>query len=123
RSMGASLPGNVYANVRRPILSTVNLAHLMPVSAVWAGDTTANHLQQISGVGDAHITCSTIGDTPFRLNLSVQDVGHTLVIGPTGAGKSTLLALLAIQWLRYPGAKVIVFDKDRSARSATMAVG
>jgi type IV secretion system protein VirB4 len=67
--------------------------------------------------------CSTTGDTPFRLHLNVGDVGHTLILGPTGAGKSTLLGLLALQWLRYPGAQVVVFDKDRSARAATLAVG
>ncbi len=117
-----SLPGHVWANIRRPILHTVNLAHLMPVSAVWAGDQESTHLRQVSGVADAHVTCSTIGDTPFRLNLGGQDVGHTLIIGPTGAGKSTLLSLLAMQWLRYPGAKVIIFDKDRSARATTMGV-
>jgi type IV secretion system protein VirB4 len=116
-----TLPGHVYANVRRPILHTINLGHLMPVSAVWAGDRETSHLRQVTGVADAHVTCSTTGDTPFRLNLGVQDVGHTLIIGPTGAGKSTLLALLALQWLRYPGAKVVVFDKDRSARAATLA--
>ena len=33
----SSLPGHVYANVRQPIVSTLNLAHLMPLSAVWAG--------------------------------------------------------------------------------------
>ena len=32
-----SLPGNPYANVRQPPISTLNLAHIMPVSAVWAG--------------------------------------------------------------------------------------
>jgi type IV secretion system protein VirB4 len=95
-----SLPGHVWANIRRPILHTINLAHLMPVSAVWAGDHGSAHLGQVSGVGDAHVTCSTTGDTPFRLNLGVQDVGHTLIIGPTGAGKSTLLSMLAMQWLR-----------------------
>ena len=32
-----SLPGHAYANVRQPIVHTLNLAHLMPLSAVWAG--------------------------------------------------------------------------------------
>ena len=32
-----SLPGEPYADVRRPIVSTLNLADLLPVSAVWAG--------------------------------------------------------------------------------------
>lgn len=31
-----SLPGHVYANVRQPLLHTLNLAHLMPLSSVWA---------------------------------------------------------------------------------------
>ena len=118
-----SHPGNVYANVRRPIVHTVNLAQLMPVSAVWAGDSESAHLRKVSGVGTSHVYCSTSGDTPFRLNLFVGDVGHTLIIGPTGAGKSTLLSLLALQWQRYPKARVLIFDKDRSARAATLAVG
>ena len=46
---------------------------------------------------------ATDGATPFRLNLHVGDVGHTMIVGPTGAGKSVLLATLAAQWLRYPG--------------------
>ena len=118
-----SHPGNVYANVRRPILHTINLAQLMPVSAVWAGAAESEHLRKVSGVGTPHICCSTSGDTPFRLSLAVQDVGHTLIVGPTGAGKSTLLGLLALQFQRYPGSKVVIFDKDRSARAATLAVG
>jgi type IV secretion system protein TrbE len=118
-----SLPGHVYANVRRPVVSSLNLAHMMPVSSVWAGDAENAHLKKVSGVGAPHVHCSTTGDTPFRLHLNVGDVGHTLIIGPTGAGKSTLLGLLALQWLRYPEAQVIIFDKDRSARAATLAVG
>src|SRR5208283_1993691 len=30
-----SLPGHLYANVRQPPVSTLNLAHMMPLSAVW----------------------------------------------------------------------------------------
>ncbi|MGD0679821.1 MAG: conjugal transfer protein TrbE [Polyangiaceae bacterium] len=118
-----SLPGHVYANVRRPIVSSMNLAHLMPLSSVWAGDSVNRHLESVCGVGAPHLLCSTTGSTPFRLHLAVGDVGHTLIIGPTGAGKSTLLGMLALGWLKYPGAQVILFDKDRSARAATLAVG
>jgi type IV secretion system protein VirB4 len=117
-----SLPGHVYANVRRPIISTLSLAHMMPLSAIWAGAVENRHMREVCGNGMYHIMCSTTGSTPFRFNLNVGDVGHTLVIGPTGSGKSTLLSMMALQWLRYPKAQVVIFDKDRSARSATIAV-
>ena len=113
-----SLPGHAYANVRRPVISTLNLAHLVPLSAVWAGEAANVHL-----AGPALIEARTDGTTPFRLNLHVGDVGHTLIVGPTGAGKSVLLSLLALQWTRYPGAQVFVFDKGRSARASILAMG
>ena len=65
----------------------------------------------------------TRGSTPFRLDLHVGDVGHTLIVGPTGAGKSVLLALLALQFRRFIGAQVIIFDRGRSARAAALAMG
>jgi type IV secretion system protein TrbE len=113
-----SLPGNAYANVRQPIIHTLNLAHIMPVSAIWAGPVSNEHLQDA-----ALIHAATRGSTPFRLNLHIGDVGHALVVGPTGAGKSVLLALMALQFRRYPDAQVIVFDKGRSARAAILAMG
>ena len=113
-----SLPGHVYANVRQPILHTLNLAHMVPLSAVWAGSAENSHLG-----GAALIEAQTDGATPFRLNLHVGDVGHTLVVGPTGAGKSVLLSMLALQWRRYEGAQIFLFDKGRSARAATLAMG
>jgi type IV secretion/conjugal transfer VirB4 family ATPase len=63
------------------------------------------------------------GSTPFRLNLHVSDVGHTLIFGPTGSGKSTLLALIAAQFRRYAGAQIFVFDKGRSMLPLTLAAG
>ena len=48
---------------------------------------------------------------------------HTFIAGPSGAGKSVLLGALAVQWKRYEGSRVIIFDKDRSARQLTYAVG
>jgi type IV secretion system protein VirB4 len=96
-----SLPGHVYGNVRQPLVSTLNLAHVMPLSAVWAGPDRNDHLD-----GPPLLFAKTEGATPFRLSLHVGDVGHTLVVGPTGAGKSVLLALMALQFRRYEGARI-----------------
>jgi type IV secretion system protein VirB4 len=113
-----SLPGQVYANVRQPLVHTLNLAHLMPLSSVWAGPATNRHLS-----GPPLLYAETSGSTPFRLSTHVGDVGHMLIVGPTGAGKSVLLALLALQFRRYPDSQVYIFDKGFSARAAVLAMG
>ncbi|HEV2898617.1 MAG TPA: conjugal transfer protein TrbE [Pseudaminobacter sp.] len=119
-----SLPGHVYANVRQPLVHTLNLAHLMPLSSVWAGPARNEHLAKVTGT-DAPplLIAETSGSTPFRLSTHVGDVGHMLIVGPTGAGKSVVLSLMALQFRRYPGAQVYVFDKGNSARAATLAMG
>ncbi|CAN5122175.1 conjugal transfer protein TrbE [soil metagenome] len=114
----SSLPGQVYANVRQPLVHTLNLAHLMPLSSVWAGPTENKQL-----AGSPLLTAQTTGSTPFRLSTHVGDVGHMLVVGPTGAGKSVLLALIALQFRRYPQSQVYIFDKGFSARAAVLAMG
>ena len=114
----SSIPGNAYANVRQPIISTLNLAHLMPVSAVWAGPARNEHLD-----GPPLVITRTDGATPFRLVTHVGDVGHTLVAGPTGMGKSVLLATLALQFRRYPGARLFLFDMGRSLRATVLGLG
>ena len=112
------MPGHVYANVRQPLVHTLNLAHLVPLSAVWAGPARNDHLD-----GPPLLLAETTGTTPFRLSTHVGDVGHMLIVGPTGSGKSVLLALMAVQFRRYPGAQVTIFDKGGSARAAVLAMG
>jgi type IV secretion system protein VirB4 len=112
-----SLPGNVYANVRQPLVHTLNLAHLVPLSSVWAGPDRNAHLK-----GPPLLYADTGGATPFRLSTHVGDVGHMLIVGPTGAGKSVLLALMALQFRRYADSQVYVFDKGFSARAAVLAM-
>ena len=113
-----SLPGQCYANVRQPLVSSLNLVHMLPLSAVWAGPERNTHLD-----GPPLLIAHTAGSTPFRLVLHQGDVGHTLIIGPTGAGKSVLLALIALQFRRYPGARVVIFDKGRSSKAAVLGMG
>lgn len=112
-----SVPGHVYANVRQPPISTVNLAHMIPISAVWAGPERDEHLD-----APPLFYARTEGSTPFRFSLHVGDVGHTMVVGPTGAGKSVLLALMALQFRRYERSQVFAFDFGGSIRAATLAM-
>jgi energy-coupling factor transporter ATP-binding protein EcfA2 len=69
------------------------------------------------------LICSTSSRITFFLNLNVGDLGHTFVFGPAGAGKSTFLCLIESQFLKYKNANVIILDKDKSARTITMASG
>lgn len=113
-----TLPGNCRNNIRRPLLNTLNLAHLMPLSAVWAGPEQNDHFG-----APPLLHAVTSGSTPFRLVTHVGDVGHTMITGPTGAGKSVLLNVLETQFLRYQNAQVYIFDKGGSARTLTAGVG
>ena len=113
-----SLPGHLYANVRTPPISTINLAHMIPLSAVWAGPERDEHLQS-----PPLLFGKTEGSTPFRFSLHVGDVGHTLIVGPTGAGKSVLLALMAMQFRRYENAQIFAFDFGGSIRAGVLAMG
>lgn len=113
----SSIPGHAYANVRQPLISTLNLSHLMPVSAVWAGPERNAHLN-----GPPLIVTRTDGATPFRLVTHLGDVGHTLIVGPTGMGKSVLLATLALQFRRYPGSRIFAFDMGRSMRATVLGL-
>jgi type IV secretion system protein VirB4 len=115
--------GDVYRNIRRPLVSTGNFAHVLPLSAVWAGLIFNKFTGEVCGIDVPLVTCSTNYGTPFFLNLNDGDVGHTLIFGPTGSGKSTLLMLLCISYLKYPESQVFIIDKGASAMTMTLAVG
>jgi type IV secretion system protein VirB4 len=104
--------------VRQPPISTLNLAHMIPLSAVWAGPERDEHFD-----APPLLYGKAEGSTPFRFSLHVGDVGHTLIVGPTGAGKSVLLALMALQFRRYRRSQVFAFDFGGSIRAAALAMG
>ena len=116
-----SLPGHGVENVRRPLLSTMNLADLLPTSTIWTGRMDAP-CPFYPPHSPALMHCVTSGSTPFRLNLHVRDLGHTFLFGPTGAGKSTHLAILAAQFRRYAGMTVFAFDKGMSMYPLAAAI-
>ncbi|MGC9215833.1 conjugal transfer protein TrbE [Acidithiobacillus sp.] len=120
-----SIPGHLYENIRRPLVHSMNFADFAPKTEIWAGEARCpSPLMKLPDGRKAPplLYAATTGNTPFRLNLHVGDLGHTLIAGMTGGGKSTLLALLAAQWQRYPDSRVIAFDKGMSLYALTEAL-
>lgn len=114
-----TLPGHIFADLRRPIRTSVNLAHFSPYSSVWSGETRNAHLG-----GDPLLVATTDGSTPFRINLHTQgDLGHTLVFGPSGNGKTTLLNGMCVGWRRYPRSKVVIFTIKGGGEIVTRLLG
>ncbi len=116
-----SLPGHAVENLRRPVVHTLNLADFLPVTSVWAGQEYCP-CPFYPANSPPLIVSSTAGNTPFRLNLHVSDIGHTLILGPTGSGKSTLVGLIAAQFNKYPQSTVFCFDIGRSMYPLAAAI-
>lgn len=120
-AMLGSFPGTGRENVRKPFISTLNLANIVPSTTDWAGEEhcSCNQYPQSS---PPLLQAAAISSTPFRLNLHDGDVGHTLILGPTGSGKSTLLATIVSQFERYENSQIFVFDKGYSMLPLALAM-
>lgn len=120
-----SLPGHAAENVRRPLISSMNVADMLPVYSPWLGSIKAPCPMPGYVNAPGLMMCVT-GDnmnTPFALNLHEGDLGHTLILGPTGAGKSTLLGTLVAQFMRYQDMNIFAFDKGMSMYTLCKATG
>ena len=115
-----TIPGNRTANARTPLMSSMNLAHLVPATCYWRGPQRTPHLD-----GPCLLRGVSKGQTPVNVSLHVGDVGHTGLIGSTGDGKSTFLNRASLGFRRYAGgqARVRIFDKGYAAAALTHMVG
>ncbi|QQP94024.1 hypothetical protein IGS68_34850 (plasmid) [Skermanella sp. TT6] len=119
-----TLPGHIYADLRRPIRTSVNLAHFAPYSSVWSGEVCNDHLSRKLGRPIPPLLIATTdGSTPFRLNLHRGDLGHTLIFGPSGNGKTTLMNAMITGWRRIPGSKVCIFTIKGGGEVVTRLLG
>ena len=115
----SSLPGSVESNVRRQFISTGNVASMLSLSSPNHGGKVNHFLKQLTGCGLPNAVGLLSNNDYYYLNLNGEaengDTGHTFIIGPTGSGKSVLLCFFASCWLKYPGSRVIYFDKGCSS--------
>jgi len=119
-----ALPGQWGQLVRWHFIHTGNLADLLPLQSPGQGGRLNPHLSEQLGQTCPALTCLPgLDRTTFHFNFHHGDLGHCLVLGPSRAGKSMLVNFLLSQFLRYPRARVIIFDKDRSCRIPTLLQG
>jgi type IV secretion system protein VirB4 len=117
-----TLPGHGYENVRKPYINSINLLDIIPISHEWTGDpynpspeiAKYYRRKEIPEPPPSLLQATSAGSNPFKLNVHVSDLGHTLILGPSGSGKSTLLALIVSQFERYKDAQIFCFDKGYS---------
>lgn len=112
-----SLPGNLWHGYRQLPITSQNFSDLLRLSTPYVGSSTNEHMQNLTGCGAPLLYGKTTDGSIcfFSPNGSNNDVGHTAIFGQTGSGKSILLGAMAAQFLKYPEARVILFDKDASA--------
>lgn len=114
--------GNGSYNLRGPLTSSVNTANLAPFSSYYCGEL-ANTSKYMPADSPPTLIALGQGNSPVSVHLHIDDVAHTLVVGPTGGGKSVLVLHLAYNFLRHEDAQVFLIDKDYSAAVATRAAG
>jgi len=92
----AILPGGYPFNLRKLLVTDQNHADI----ALWFLPSQGE--RQNAYLGQPYLAEFETGDQSlYYFNLHVQDVGHTLVLGPTGTGKSFLLNFLITHAQKY----------------------
>ncbi len=109
------LPGNLDFIVRGAMIHTVNLAGLASFHSYPLGKQSGNHW------GEHVALLDTNSSTPYYFNFHVNDVGHSLIIGPTGGGKTVLMNFLCAQACKFLP-RMFLFDKDRGAEIFVRAI-
>ena len=109
-------------DVRKPLVHTQNLADILPLTTVWSG-LAVNPCPYYPPETPALIYGATANGTPWRFNLHVSDVGHTLIVGQIGAGKSVALLTITSNFRFIPNSQIFFFDKGYSAYVLTKALG
>lgn len=117
-----SLPGHGGNNVRMNLLDSIAWSYMLPLSSIYCGESVCSNPLYPKN-SPPLMYCLTDNTNVYRFNNFYQDVGHSLVIGPTGAGKSVSLGLMLSQHRKYKHAREIVLDKDNSQKITILAHG
>jgi type IV secretion system protein TrbE len=113
----AIVPGNYAFNLRRLYLLNTNSADLSFLFTILPGEKINRYL------GTEYLAVlETDNATPYYLNLHVNDVAHTLILGATGSGKS-YFANFVLQNAQKYDPLTFIFDIGGSFEALTHIFG
>lgn len=119
-----TIPANHDLLVRWFFFSSATLADLAHVRLFTSGSLWNDHYSRQSRKPEPTLTAfPTQHNTPVFFSTHLDDLAHTLIVGPPGSGKTVIVNFMLSQFRKYPGGRVFVFDKDRSCQITTLLQG
>lgn len=119
-----TLPGQWMQSLRWAFLIGGNLSDLSPIITKNVGSRNNKHLTYFFKTNAPSLALYMDNEgSPFYFNYHIDDLGHTLVIGPSRAGKSIFNTLNITFWQKYQNQQIIIFDKDNTCRIMTKLEG
>ena len=123
-TFAGTIPGNHDLLVRWFFFSSAVLADLAHVRLFTSGSLWNDHYSRQSRKPEPTLTAfPTQHNTPVFFSTHLDDLAHTLIVGPPGSGKTVIVNFMLSQFRKYRGGKVFVFDKDRSCQITTLLQG
>lgn len=123
-SFASTVPGSQGEIALWKKITTANFVDLCPVRTLQSGARHNAYLtEQLQQPCGALLALPTRHRTPFYFTGYEGDLGHGMMIGPSGTGKTSFVNLCWTMYRKYPGARVIVFDKDWSVRPPLLLQG
>lgn len=105
-------------------MTDANVSDTAPIVSVIPGERWNEHYSKITGRPQPALTVlATDYATPYYFNFNEGQIGHAFVVGPTRSGKSIGMNFFMSQFRKYPGARIVIFDRDLSCRIPTLLQG
>lgn len=123
-SFASTIPGSHAQVARWQRVEQENFLDFCPSRTVGDGALVNHDLSEKLGQRcEALIAFTTAARTVYYYTGYVGALGHTLLLGPSRTGKTVIGILEWTQFRKYPGARVLIFDKDYSCRPAVYLQG
>jgi type IV secretion system protein VirB4 len=117
-----SLVGHGDSDLRNTPHDSMTWSMCLPLSSIYSGENQCPSPLYPKN-SPPLLNALTQGSNIYRFSNFVDDVGHSVCLGPTGNGKTTLIELFLSQHRKYQDSRQIFIGKDGCGKIAALAHG